>query len=148
MDVNASVARRKKNNGHAVSASEIGPELNLNQLLDVLRAMQSGNFSVRLPGSQVGVAGKICDAFNTIIAANQRIAQQLEQVGEVVGRQGKTRTRVRFGLSDGAWADMESSVNNLIDDLLWPTTAVTRTVTAVARGICCKRCLWMWMGAR
>ncbi len=134
MDVNASVARRRKNNGHAPSASERGPELDLNQLLDVLRAMQSGDFSVRLPGSQVGVAGKICDTFNTIIAANQRIAQQLEQVGEVVGRQGKTRTRVRFGLSDGAWADMESSVNTLIDDLLWPTTAVTRTVTAVARG--------------
>src|SRR5882724_7496376 len=133
MDVNASVAR-KRNNGLAASASESGPELNLNQLLDALRALQSGNFSVRLPGSQVGVAGKICDAFNTIIAANQRIAQQLEHVGEVVGRQGKTRTRVRFGLSEGAWADMESSVNTLIDDLLWPTTAVTRTVTAVARG--------------
>jgi len=134
MDANTSVARRKKNNGHAISASDSGPDLNLNQLLDVLRAMQAGNFSVRLPGSQVGVAGKICDTFNTIIGANQRIAQQLEQVGEVVGRQGKTRTRVRFGLSDGAWADMESSVNTLIDDLLWPTTAMTRTVTAVARG--------------
>ena len=29
---------------------------------------------------------------------------------------------------------MESSVNGLIDDLLWPTTEVTRAVTAVARG--------------
>jgi HAMP domain-containing protein/signal transduction histidine kinase/DNA-binding response OmpR family regulator len=134
MDANTSVARKKKNNGHGIRASATGPELDLNQLLDVLRAMQAGDFSVRLPGSQVGVAGKICDAFNTIIGANQRIAQQLEQVGEVVGRQGKTRTRVRFGLSDGAWADMETSVNTLIDDLLWPTTAVTRTVTAVARG--------------
>src|ERR1700682_6785680 len=85
MDVNASVARRKQNNGHGASAPTGAPELNLSQLLDVLRAMQSGNFSVRLPGSQVGVAGKICDAFNTIIGANQRIAQQLEQVGEVVG---------------------------------------------------------------
>src|SRR5260370_12400557 len=93
MYVNASVGRRKKNNGHAASASESGPELDLNQLLDVFRAMQAGNFSVRLPGSQVGVAGKICDAFNTIIAANQPIAPQLEQVGEVVGRQGKTATR-------------------------------------------------------
>ena len=54
---------------------------------------------MRLPGSKTGVAGKICDAFNTIVAANQRIAEQLEHVGEVVGRQGKTRTRVRFGLS-------------------------------------------------
>ena len=134
MDANVSVVRKKKNNGQGVRASTHGPDLDLNQLLDVLRAMQAGDFSVRLPGSQVGVAGKICDAFNTIIGANQRIAQQLEQVGEVVGRQGKTRTRVRFGLSDGAWADMETSVNTLIDDLLWPTTAVTRTVTAVARG--------------
>ena len=116
-------------NGHAIE-----PQLNQHELLNALHAMQAGDFSVRLPGHQTGVAGKICDAFNTIVAANQRIAQQLEHVGEVVGHQGKTRTRVRFGLSDGAWADMEGSVNALIDDLLWPTTAVTRTVTAVARG--------------
>ncbi len=108
MDAKTSVARKKKNNGHGIRASANGAELDLNQLLDVLRAMQAGDFSVRLPGSQVGVVGKICDAFNTIIGANQRIAQQLEQVGEVVGRQGKTRTRVRFGLSDGAWAYMET----------------------------------------
>jgi HAMP domain-containing protein/CheY-like chemotaxis protein len=117
-------------NGHA----QVAPDLNQPELLDALHAMLAGDFTVRLPGHQVGVAGKICDAFNTIVAANQRIAQQLEHVGEVVGHEGKTRTRVRFGLSDGAWADMEGSVNALIDDLLWPTTAVTRTVTAVARG--------------
>ena len=134
MEPNVSVARRRKNNGHSATPQPRAPELDLDQLLDVLRAMQAGDFSVRLPGSQVGVAGKICDAFNSIVAANQRIAQQLENVGEVVGRQGKTRTRVRFGLADGAWSDMESSINTLIDDLLWPTTAVTRTVTAVARG--------------
>ena len=29
---------------------------------------------------------------------------------------------------------MESSVNTLIDDLLWPTAEVTRTITAVAKG--------------
>src|SRR6202795_2355360 len=131
MDPNVSVARRRKN---GASAQESGAEVNLNQLLDLLRTMQAGDFSVRLPGSQVGVAGKICDAFNTIVAANQRIALELENVGEVVGRQGKTRTRVRFGLADGAGSDMECSINTLIEDLLWPTTAVTRTVTAVARG--------------
>jgi len=125
-------------NGSAKKAAGNGqpgtPDLDQPELLNALHAMQAGDFSVRLPGHKVGVAGKICDAFNTIVAANQRIAQQLEHVGEVVGHEGKTRTRVRFGLSDGAWADMEGSVNALIDDLLWPTTAVTRTVTAVARG--------------
>jgi hypothetical protein len=134
MEPSSSVARKKTSNGNAAVARTEARELNLHELLGALQAMQSGNFAVRLPGSQVGVAGKICDAFNTIVSANQRIAMQLEHVGEVVGRQGKTRTRVRFGLSAGAWADMENSVNTLIDDLLWPTTAVTRTVTAVARG--------------
>jgi hypothetical protein len=130
---NGSIAARAKSNGAAKPISGAS-DLDLRELLAALHAMQAGDFSVRLSGSQTGVAGKVCDTFNTIVAANQRIAQQLEHVGEVVGRQGKTRTRVRFGLSDGAWADMEGSVNDLIDDLLWPTTAVTRTVTAVARG--------------
>src|SRR5919112_1569801 len=50
------------------------------------------------------------------------------------GREGKTRQRVQLALSHGAWGEMEASVNTLIDDLVWPTTAVTRTVTAVAQG--------------
>ena len=49
-------------------------------------------------------------------------------------REGKTRQRVKFGLSNGAWGEMEASVNTLIDDLLWPTTAVTHAIAAVARG--------------
>jgi HAMP domain-containing protein/CheY-like chemotaxis protein/signal transduction histidine kinase len=135
MQSSQSVARKRKTNGHtAKPAAPASPDLDLGELLHALHAMQAGDFSVRLPGSKVGVAGKVCDTFNTIVAANQRIAEQLEHVGEVVGRQGKTSTRVRFGLSQGAWADMEGSVNTLIDDLLWPTTTVTRTVSAVARG--------------
>jgi len=103
-------------------------------LLHALQAMRSGDFSVRMSGDQLGIDGKIADTFNEIIAANQRMAQQLERVGQVVGREGKTRQRVRFGLASGSWADMESSVNTLIDDLLWPTREVTRAVAAVAQG--------------
>ena len=39
-----------------------------------------------------------------------------------------------FGVSSGAWGEMENSINTLIDDLVWPTTEVTRTITAVAQG--------------
>src|SRR5476651_167846 len=62
------------------------------------------------------------------------MAQQIERVGELVGREGKTRHRVRFGISNGAWGEMETSINTLVDDLLWPTTAVTRAISAVAQG--------------
>src|SRR5579862_4484035 len=103
-------------------------------LLHALQAMRIGDFSVRLPGNQTGLAGKIADTFNEIVAANERMASQLDHVGQLVGREGKTRHRVRFGISNGAWGEMETSINTLVDDLLWPTTAVTRAISAVAQG--------------
>ena len=57
--------------------------------------MRTGDFSVRLPSDRTGLEGKIADTFNEIVAANERMAQELEHVGQVVGREGKTRTRVR-----------------------------------------------------
>ena len=106
----------------------------LTEFLHALQAMRVGDFSVRMAGDRVGLLGKIADTFNEIAATNQRMARQLESVGQVVGREGRTRQRVRFGLSDGAWGEMEASVNALIDDLLWPTTEVTRAIAAVAQG--------------
>ena len=106
----------------------------LANLLTALQAMRLGDFSVRMAGDQVGILGKIADAFNDIATANERMARQLEHVGEVVGREGKTRYRVSFGVASGAWGEMEQSVNSLIDDLLWPTTEVTRAIEAVAQG--------------
>ena len=109
-------------------------DLALAALLDALQSMRAGDFSVRMDGSGTGLEGKIADTFNVIVAANQQMAQQLERVGQVVGREGKTKQRVKLGLAAGAWSEMEGSVNGLIDDLLWPTTEVTRAVTAVAKG--------------
>jgi HAMP domain-containing protein/signal transduction histidine kinase/DNA-binding response OmpR family regulator len=122
-----------KTNGHTIGAPEAHVD-DLHELLHAMQSMRLGDFSVRLPDDHTGLTGKIADVFNEIIAANERMAHQLEQVGQVVGREGRTRRRVKFALSHGAWGEMESSVNTLIDDLLWPTTAVTDAITAVARG--------------
>ena len=97
-------------------------------------AVRDGDFSVRLPGDWTGLEGKIADTVNEIIASNAKMARELERVGTVVGKQGKTRQRVKFGREQGAWGEMETSVNTLIDDLLWPTTEVTRALAAVAKG--------------
>jgi hypothetical protein len=64
-------------------------------LLSSLEAVRSGNFSVRLPGSSLGMEGKIADIFNEIVGANQRIANQIERVGEVVGREDQAARQVR-----------------------------------------------------
>src|SRR5499426_4170595 len=115
-------------------ASDLTSPKELQELLQSLRAMRAGDFSVRMGVEHEGVLGKIADTFNDIVASNERMAQQLERVGEVVGREGKTRHRVKFDVSHGAWGEMESSINTLIDDLVWPTKEVTTAIAAVAQG--------------
>ena len=106
----------------------------LRDLLHALQAMRVGDFSVRLPGDRTGLAGKIADTFNEIVAANQTHgrAARAGRPGRRPGGQDAPARALRP--ADGAWGEMETSVNTLIDDLLWPTTAVTRAITAVAQG--------------
>src|ERR1700752_986325 len=106
MQPNSAVPEQARTNGPAVSgngdAAPAGESVDLHELLEALQAVRIGDFSVRLPGDRIGIAGNIADTFNEIVGANQRMAQQLDRVGAVVGREGKTRHRVKFGLSRGA----------------------------------------------
>ena len=78
-----------------------GPgSLDMRILLQAMQAMRDGDFSVRLPGDCDGLAGKIADAFNDIVAANERMAQQLERVGEVVGRRARPASASSFGVAE------------------------------------------------
>src|SRR6202161_3179346 len=123
----------EKNNGHSNLSAETA-SADFTAILASLQTMRDGNFSVRLPGSWTGLAGKIADTFNEIVAANQQMAEELKRVGQVVGKEGRTRERTRFHQSRGAWGEMEASVNTLVEDLLRPTTEVTRAIAAVAQG--------------
>ena len=106
----------------------------LREVLAALRAVRDGNFSVRLPNDWDGLTGKIADTFNDIAFSNERLARELERVGQAVGKEGKTRQRASVGMRTHTWGAMESSVNNLIDDLLRPTEEVIRAIAAVAKG--------------
>ena len=94
----------KKRSGRGGRYSSDLPPRRIANLLQSLRAMRAGDFSVRMGVEQDGMIGKIADTFNDIVAANERMAQQLDRVGQVVGREGKTRQRVKFGVSNGAGA--------------------------------------------
>src|SRR3954469_25663225 len=131
-------ARRRATQDEKIPTNGTGhagaPDLDLKRLLRALQSVRDGDFRVRLAPDQTGLGGKIADAFNEMVSANQRMASELERVGQMVGKEGKTRIRVSSERRTGAWGEMESSVNTLIDDLLWPTAEVTRTITAVAKG--------------
>src|SRR6184192_3105447 len=131
METQVRERRRRKSNGRLGTEAK---SLDQRKLLRVLQAVRDGDFSVRLASDQTGLAGKVADTFNEIVASNERLARELERAGQIVGKDGKPRHRMASERRSGAWGAMEASVNTLIDDLLWPTAEVTRTISAVAKG--------------
>ena len=125
---------RVRRRASAANSRTAESEVDLKKLLRALQAVRDGDFSVRLPSDQTGIAGKVADTFNEIVSSNQRMAREMDRAGQLVGKDGKTRHRVTIDRRSGSWGAMENSINTLIDDLLWPTSEVTRTITAIAKG--------------
>src|SRR5215468_5711390 len=104
------------------------------ELLAALLALRDGRFAVRLPSDLTGLSGKIADAFNDIATVSDRRAAESARVSRAVGKEGKLKQRMNVPGVVGGWADEVAAINTLIDDLVWPTTEVTRAVGAVAKG--------------
>src|SRR5260370_14280320 len=102
-----------------------GDGLDSKQLLAALMAFKRGDFTVRLPDDWIGVGGKIADAFNDVIGTNQRITEELERIGRVVGKEGRIAQRASLGCVLDCWAHAFGSVNNLIGVLVHLTIVMT-----------------------
>ncbi|MBZ9713580.1 response regulator [Deinococcus multiflagellatus] len=103
-------------------------------ILQALSAYRRGDFGVRLPLTWDGIEGRIAETFNDLVEESARIAQDVARVGAAVGKEGNTKQRIPLGTTTGSWAALIENVNDLVDDLVWPTTEMTRVVTAVAHG--------------
>ena len=103
-------------------------------LLRVLSDVRGGDFEARLPLEWTGVAGKIADHLNAVIAANQALGAELARVSRLVGREGRLSQRVVLHGSGQVWSQSIDSVNSLIDDLVRPTSEMQRVIGAVAGG--------------
>ena len=104
------------------------------ELLAALLALRDGDFDVRLPPHWPGIDGAVAAAFNDIAAHNKRMADELERLGQAVGREGQVRQRMAPAARHGRWAEMERSVNGLVDDLLRPVESMTEAIAGVAKG--------------
>ena len=133
MKKNGHASTVKKKKSHADGIVKVAL-VDLRIVLAGMQAMCDGDFSVRLPGDWTGLEGKIADTFNEIVAANQRMAQELAARRAGRRQRGENAGAHAVIQSKGAWGEMETSVNTLIEDLLRPTTEVTRAITAVAQG--------------
>ena len=118
------------NNGSPLNDNQVDNK----QLLAALTAFKRGDFSARLPDDWTGLAGKIADTFNDVIATNERMTRELERIGRVVGKEGRITQRASLGDVSDSWADAIGSVNDLIGDLVQPTSEMARVIGAVAKG--------------
>jgi HAMP domain-containing protein len=124
------ITKARRRNG----AQTNGSEFDTSQLLAALMAFKRGDFSARLPEDWTGVPGKIADTFNTLIETNERMTRELERIGRVVGKEGRITQRASIGEVTNSWADAIGSINNLIGDLVQPTSEMARVIGAVAKG--------------
>src|SRR6266581_5267134 len=109
-------------------------QIDLKQFLSALIAFKRGSFSVRLPADWTGLAGKVADTFNEVIAINERMSRELERIGRVVGKEGRIGQRISLGVVSEGWADSIGCINTLIGDLVHPTSEMARVIGAVAKG--------------
>ena len=129
----------KKRSSAVLESGENGSDvtqesLDTRRILAALTAFKRGDFSVRLPDDWTGLAGKVADTFNDVIALNQRMTLELERIGRVVGKEGRISQRASIGDVSNGWADSIGSVNALIGDLVNPTSEMARVIGAVAKG--------------
>ncbi|MFN2506580.1 MAG: response regulator [Acidimicrobiales bacterium] len=108
--------------------------LDADALLSVLASARAGDFTARMPLDWTGVAGKVADALNDVMIANQALEVELSRVSTVVGKQGQLSQRVTLGGASQSWSGSVSSVNSLIDALVRPTSEMQRVIGAVADG--------------
>jgi HAMP domain-containing protein/CheY-like chemotaxis protein/signal transduction histidine kinase len=114
---------------------DTGERRDLRRLLLALRALRSGDFGIRIPEVYGDpLMEEIADTFNDIAQLNQRVSEEIGRVSNTVGRQGQMTDRAAIGPVGGGWSNKINSVNQLISDLITPTTEVARVLSAVARG--------------
>jgi HAMP domain-containing protein/CheY-like chemotaxis protein len=120
--------------GLSLARAVAEPDRFSNHLLSAMLLLRDGNFEVRLPAHLTGLDGKIADTFNEIAAVSGRRARETTRVSRTVGKEGKLKQRMTVPGAVGGWAEEVAAINMLIDDLVWPTTEVTRAVGSVAKG--------------
>jgi HAMP domain-containing protein/CheY-like chemotaxis protein len=104
------------------------------EFLDTLITFRKGDFSARLPYDLTGVEGKIADTINDIFEMNQRLREELARLSSTVGKEGRISERAALPDAVGDWRECVDSLNDLIGDLVRPSTEVARVIGAVAKG--------------
>ena len=91
-------------NGAAKNGHPAGSDPVKRQILNALRAVARGDFSVKLPGSWDGIDGDIAEAFNEVVGWDNRVLKEMERISTVVGHDGRLGQRAELD-APGSWGE-------------------------------------------
>ena len=86
---------RRPLKGNGAADPQMVDGLDQREMLAVVTALKKGDFSVRLPETWTGTAGRIASTLNDVIEMSQRHTLELERISRSVGKEGKIHQRVR-----------------------------------------------------
>src|SRR5690606_22697334 len=96
--------------------------------------VKNGKLSARVPITQAGISGKICEVLNDIIDMNERLVNEICTAEKTIGQKGNLSKRVDLPDARGEWAVGVRALNNLITDLTYPTLEIAGMINSVANG--------------
>jgi signal transduction histidine kinase/HAMP domain-containing protein/ActR/RegA family two-component response regulator len=109
-------------------------EVRLQRLLRGLRAVRSGDFSVRLPAAEDPLLDEIATVFNGMNDQLERVTSEVTRVSREVGTEGRLGGQAHVRGLTGTWQELTDSVNSMAGNLTGQVRDVARVATAVARG--------------
>ena len=112
-----------------------GVEAQLRALLAAMEAAHQGDFSHRvLVHGTHALVDQLAEAFNTAIARNAALTQELSRLAREVGTEGRLGGQASVPGASGAWKDLVDHVNALASSFTAHVRSYSRVAVAVARG--------------
>src|SRR4051794_31713125 len=123
-----------KDRAPVAAANGSVPDEQLEDLLEALMAAKKGDFSTRMSLRRKGIMREIASNYNDLVEMNAMMVKEFARIRRVIGREGRMQERASVPSASGDWNLKLDAVNDLIDDLVRPTTEIARVMDAVADG--------------
>src|SRR5947207_1493191 len=127
------------NDLHVAPQTLAPPTFERRALLSALRALQKGDFTVRMPLEIDGLPlrgefQRIGKVVNTMVIQLNGFASEVSRVVREVGTEGKLGGQARVPGVAGIWKDFTDNVNAMAANLTGQVRNIAAVTTAVARG--------------
>jgi len=103
-------------------------------LLDALKALRAGDFSVQIPGDQPGTAGEIAETLNGLVQTIQQFNTEATRLFREIGGEGRFGGQAEIPGVHGAWYNLTLNMNAMAANLTCQVRDLSRTLEAATLG--------------